>query len=153
MTKLNFPDFQFRFQQIKDKSFIFDIIRKKFIQLTPEEWVRQHFIHLLIDYYHYPKTLLKIESGHKYNQLQKRTDILVYDRQGNCFMLIECKAPEIPVSKKTFEQVSAYNKSYQAPYMAVSNGIKHYCCCIDHTNNSFIFLDNIPTYPSENLPE
>lgn len=148
MTRLNFPDFDLKLKQINGKTNIFDIIRKKFIVLTPEEWVRQHLVHLLIFHYNYPRSLIKIESGTSYNKLQKRTDIVIYNRSGECFMVVECKAPEININAKTFEQASSYNYTLKACYVLVSNGLKHFCCAINHKENSYKFIQGIPDYPN-----
>lgn len=146
MQQLNLPPFEYKIREIEGKPAIFDILRKKYIILTPEEWVRQHFIHFLISHYRYPRSLIKIESGHKYNQLQKRTDIMVYDRTGNVFLLIECKAADTPVSQKTFEQVARYNIPLKAPYIAVTNGLTHFICHVDHEKKAYRFLQDFPPF-------
>ncbi|WMJ73579.1 type I restriction enzyme HsdR N-terminal domain-containing protein [Cytophagaceae bacterium ABcell3] len=117
------------------------------IMLTPEEWVRQHFVHLLIKYYHYPKSLIKLESGLRYNKLLKRTDIVIYNRTGECFMIVECKAPEVKIDEKVFSQASVYNQTLKANYILVSNGIKHFCCFIDHKEGTSKFISGIPAFP------
>jgi len=144
MEKLNLPSFDYNIREIEGKRSIFDILRKKFVALTPEEWVRQHFIHLLINHYRYPKALMKIETGLKYNQLNKRSDIMVYDRLGNPFLIIECKSADIQVSEKTFAQASVYNSTIKARYVAVTNGLKTFCCHINHEAGSFEFVKDIP---------
>ncbi|MGI9544305.1 MAG: type I restriction enzyme HsdR N-terminal domain-containing protein, partial [Cyclobacteriaceae bacterium] len=123
---------------------IFDPIRKKFVVLTPEEWVRQHLINYLTSVLGYPKSLIKVESSLKYNKLSKRSDIMVYDRTGAPFIVIECKAPTVVLGPEVFEQASVYNKSKQAKYISVSNGLKHYCCEIDHKQGSYRFLSGLP---------
>ena len=150
MQKLNLPTFDYRMREIEGKAAIFDILRKKYIVLTPEEWVRQHFIHFLIDHYQYPKSLIKVESGHKYNHLQKRTDIKVYDREGNIYLLVECKSADTVVSQKTFEQVAHYNLAIQARYLVVTNGLTHFACCVDHENKNYKFLQDLPAFEHVN---
>src|ERR1035437_936674 len=111
MVKLNLPEYKFRIQKSEKETRIFDSIRKKFIVLTPEEWVRQNFIHYIIEEKKYPVSLIAVETGLKYNRLKKRSDIIIYDRKGNVWMIIECKAPEVKISQDTFDQVATYNMS------------------------------------------
>jgi len=122
---LNFPEFEFKIQESEGKLSIFDSLRKKYLILTPEEWVRQHMVSFLVHHRNYPKGLFSLEKEVVYNSLQKRFDILVLDRVGNPFLLIECKAPEVRLSKKTVEQVAVYNKTIGASYMGISNGRQH----------------------------
>lgn len=145
MQQLNFPPVQLNLKIIEGKYHIFDVIRKKFIVLTPEEWVRQHVIHYLLDYHQYSKGLIKIESGLKYNQLQKRTDILIFDRKATPFFLIECKAYDVKLNNKVIEQAAVYNKSLSAPYLMVSNGLDHYCCKL--IEGRYTLEDDIPKPP------
>lgn len=123
---------------------IFDIIRKKYIVLTPEEWVRQHFIHFLVFSLNYPKSLFKVESGLNYNKMQKRSDILVYDREMNPFMLVECKSFNVSINQKGFNQIGVYNSTIKAKYLILTNGIKHFCCTM--TDEGYLFLDDIPAF-------
>jgi hypothetical protein len=146
MQKLNLPSFEYKIREINGKTEIFDIIRKKFIILTPEEWVRQHFINLLIHHYKYPKSLLKVESGLKYNQLQKRSDIVVYDRTGNIFLIVECKSTDVKISQNTFEQVARYNFSLKARHIAITNGLQNFCCKVDHEKDQYEYLKDIPLF-------
>jgi hypothetical protein len=129
------------------KVYIFDNIRKKYLVLTPEEWVRQHFINYLIQDHKYPKSLIRIEGGVSYNKLQKRSDILIYNRQGKPWMLIECKSPTIKLSQKAFNQVAVYNMTIGAKYVAVTNGIIHYCYAGTNEGGEVIFLDEFPHFP------
>lgn len=122
---LNFPEFEFKIQESEGKLSIFDSLRKKYLILTPEEWVRQHMISFLVLHRNYPKGLFSLEKEVIYNSLQKRFDILVLDRAGSPFLLIECKAPEVSLSKKTVEQVAVYNKTLGASFMGISNGRQH----------------------------
>jgi hypothetical protein len=122
---LNLPNFLPRLRKENSKVYIYDVVRKKYIMLSPEEWVRQHFIHFLVQN-NYPLSLLQIEKGHQINSLQKRTDIVAYNRQGKIFLLIECKAPHIPLNQIVFEQIFVYNLTLQAPYIAITNGLEHH---------------------------
>lgn len=125
MLELNLPTFSPRLKREKDKLYIYDLVRKKYIMLTPEEWVRQHFINFLVQE-KYPLSLLSVERGHQLNQVAKRTDIVAYNRQGNIFLLIECKAPHIKLDDAVFEQIFVYNLALQTPYIAITNGIEHF---------------------------
>lgn len=148
MIKLNLPDFQFKVTKIEGKTLIFDILRKKTVVLTPEEWVRQNFIHYLIHYKNYPKSLMKLESGVKYNQLNNRYDILIYDRKGECCMLVECKAANVKITQKAFDQASRYNFTLKASHIIITNGLQHFCCHIDHESKKAEFLNDIPDFDS-----
>ena len=111
MVKLNLPAYDVGLKKEQGKIFIFDLLRKRYVVLTPEEWVRQHFIQYLINHLKYPKALIKVEGGLVFNTLQKRSDIVVFNREGNPWMMIECKAPELKLSKRTIRQASIYNHS------------------------------------------
>src|SRR5690606_23760328 len=117
MSSLNLPKFDWDIQENQGNATIFDPLRKKHITLTPEEWVRQHFVQYLIQHLKYPKSLIQLERGHAYNTLAKRTDILIYDRSGSPYMLVECKASHIKIDEKVFRQASVYNKTIQAKYL------------------------------------
>lgn len=132
---LNLPRGDFRITDSEGRLSIFDPLRKKFLILTPEEWVRQHVIHYLIHYRDYPRSLFSLEKGIKYNQIQKRFDILVLDRMGASFLLVECKAPEVKLSQQTAEQIAVYNKIVKARYIAISNGHQHICLATDSAGN------------------
>lgn len=125
LPPLNLPSFQYRLQESRGKIWIFDGIRKKFVVLTPEEWVRQHFVNFLI-VEKYPKALIKIEGGLSVNDLKKRSDIVVYNREGKPWMIVECKNPFVEIEEATLNQVAAYNSSLKANYIAVSNGLHHF---------------------------
>lgn len=133
-----------KIKEIDGKAYIFDIIRKKYILLTPEEIVRQNFLDYLILEKYYSKNLIKLEASIKYNSLQKRSDILIYDRFGRPYLLIECKAENVAITQATIEQASRYNLQIQAPFLCVTNGIKTYCFKIDFTDNSITQLSSIP---------
>jgi hypothetical protein len=125
LPQLNLPPIDARIRESPEGLMIYDRIRKKFVALGPEEWVRQHFIHLLIDQLHYPASLMKSESGLVYHKNLKRSDILVYGRDGKPFLLVECKAPGVNPGEDTVRQVAEYNKILQARFVAVSNGLRH----------------------------
>ncbi|MEO5603868.1 MAG: type I restriction enzyme HsdR N-terminal domain-containing protein [Cyclobacteriaceae bacterium] len=147
MFKLNLPEFDYKLKKASGKVWIFDGIRKKYIVLTPEEWVRQHFVHYLIHEKKYPKTLIKIEGGLRYNQLQKRTDIVVFNREAKPWMIVECKAPTTPVSPDTLTQASVYNATLKAEFLTVTNGLAHYCAHINWLERRTTLLDDTPPYP------
>ncbi|HSI77770.1 MAG TPA: type I restriction enzyme HsdR N-terminal domain-containing protein [Lunatimonas sp.] len=125
---------------------VLDVLRKKKLVLTPEEWVRQHLVHYLIEYKHYSKSLFVLEKGLKYNQLIKRLDVLVMDRMGNPYLLIECKAPEVRLSERTIEQVCLYNHTVKARYIAISNGIRHVCMSYSVEEKRFIPMTEFPDF-------
>lgn len=146
MTPLNLPARDFKIKKSQGKVWIFDGVRKKFVVLTPEEWVRQHFIYFLIERQFYPRSLFRIEGSLNYNQLQKRSDILIYDRAGKPWMLIECKSPTIKLSQKAFNQVAIYNMTIGAKYLAVTNGMVHYCYQAPAPGEEGKFLDDFPEF-------
>jgi type I site-specific restriction endonuclease len=146
MKKLNLSSYPVKLKEEGGKQFIFDFIRKKYLVNTPEEWVRQNFIQFLIQEKKYPASLIAIEKALKLNELQKRADAVVYDKNGEAIVLIEFKAPKIKITESTFEQISRYNMVFKVPYLIVSNGLNHYCCKIDFTENSFEFIKEIPDY-------
>ncbi len=146
MEKLNLPEYDFRFQRKNDKTEIFDEIRKKFLVLTPEEWVRQNLIKYLINDRGIPGGLISIEKGLEVNKLKKRTDAVVHNKAGKPIMIVECKAPSVKIKQEVFEQIARYNMSLKVPFLLVSNGHEHYCCKINFETNSFKFLKDIPLY-------
>ena len=150
MQKLNFPEYNFRFKNKENKALIFDEIRKKFIVLKPEEWVRQHCLKFLIEEKKYPKSLINVEKSLKINNLTKRYDIVVYNSDGSILLIIECKSPKIKISQDTFDQIARYNLILKASYLMVTNGLNHYYCNIDFENESYNFLKEIPSYKSWN---
>lgn len=117
------------------------------IFLTPEEWVRQHFLHLLINHLAYPKSLIKVESGLKYNNREKRSDLLVYNRAGNVFMLIECKSYKVEMGQSTLHQLATYNKVLDADYVAITNGVRHFCWQKKEDRNNYDPLEDFPSFP------
>ena len=146
MKKLNFPTYSFRFKNSENKVAIFDEIRKKFILLTPEEWVRQHTLHYLVQDNKYPKSYINVEKLIKINTLNKRYDIVVFQPNGSIFLLIECKAPEVAITQKTFDQIARYNLELKAKYLMVTNGLNHYFCQMYFENKKYIFLSELPQY-------
>jgi hypothetical protein len=146
MQELNLPTYKFRLKEENDLVYVFDTIRKKFVVLTPEEWVRQNFIQFLVSEKKYPASLVSVEVGLKYNQLQKRADVLIYNKSGQPYLMIECKAPEVKISQETFHQIAAYNMSFKVSYLVVTNGMDHFCCKMDYENNSYQFLQMVPDF-------
>lgn len=144
MIQLNLPEFAYKVKKQADKPYIYDSIRRKYLLLTPEEWVRQHFTHYLIDHLNYPRGLITTESGLKYNKLQRRTDIVVFDRQAAPYMIVECKAPSVAINQQVFNQIAVYNKVLQARLLVVSNGLQHYCCRFQAAEQRWEFLPQIP---------
>lgn len=146
MYKLNLPEAALSLKKEEGKVYIFDIIRKKYIVATPEEWVRQHFIHFLINHLKYPKALFRIEGSLAYNRLQKRSDILIRDREGKPWMLIECKSPVIKLTQKAFNQIAVYNMTIGATFLAVTNGMVHYCCPAPKGGEDARFATSFPDF-------
>ena len=146
MQKLNFPTYSFRFKNSENKISIFDSIRKKFVILQPEEWVRQHCIQFLINEKGFPKSLINIEKELTINSLKKRYDIVVFNSDGSIHLIVECKAPKIIIKQDTFDQIARYNLKLNATYLMVTNGLNHYYCQMDFKNECYTFLKEIPNY-------
>lgn len=146
MQLLNLPSFEHKLRNAEGKLWIFDIIRKKYVVLTPEEWVRQHFINYMITELKYPRTLLRVEGGLTYNKLSKRSDIVVYDRDGKPWMVVECKAPGYDLSQATLHQATAYNAALRARFLVISNGFRHYCASTDWENGVTKVLPAMPAF-------
>jgi hypothetical protein len=144
MQTLNFPTFKFRFKNSENKTSIFDVVRKKFVILTPEEWVRQHVVHYLLHVKKYPASYINVEKVIKINALNKRYDVVVFNPDGSIFLLVECKAPNITISQQTFDQIARYNGVLNADFLMVTNGINHYFCKLDYINQGYVFLKNLP---------
>lgn len=143
---LNLPEYPFKIT-LKDKQyFIFDEIRKKHLVLTPEEWVRQHFIQHLVLHRKFPKSLIQVEGGLSLNKLQKRTDIVIFNTHGERVMIIECKAPSVKISQATFDQAARYNSVHKAKWLVVTNGLRHCYAIIDHQTEQFAFVEELPEY-------
>ncbi|WP_443938342.1 type I restriction enzyme HsdR N-terminal domain-containing protein [Pedobacter sp. MW01-1-1] len=145
-TPLNLPPYPFKLTQKEEVYFIFDEIRKKHLVLTPEEWVRQHFIQYLVTEKKFPKTLIQLEGGLKLNELQKRSDILVYNTAAEKLVLIECKAPKVKINQTVFDQALRYNSIHQAPWIVLTNGVQHVYAKIDCNNGRFQFVEELPEY-------
>ena len=146
LIKLNLPSFSFKFKSMENKLYIFDILRKKNVVLTPEEWVRQNFVQYLIQDKNYPKSIIAVEKQLNINKLIKRTDILIFDKNGNPDIIVECKAPSIKINQDTFDQIARYNLKLNANYLIVTNGLQHFYCKIDHELEKYHFLKDIPDY-------
>ncbi|UKJ06483.1 type I restriction enzyme HsdR N-terminal domain-containing protein [Solitalea lacus] len=146
LTALNLPPYPFQLKQEGDKLFIFDEVRRKNLVLTPEEWVRQHFIQFLINQKNYPKGLINIEGGLKVNELSKRSDILIYNSLGHKHLLVECKASSVKLTQKAFDQLARYNSTHKVKIIVLTNGLEHYCCEVDHDKKTYRFLHEVPEY-------
>jgi hypothetical protein len=146
MQALNLPQYPIKLKEERGTKYIFDPIRKKYLVLQPEEWVRQNFIQFLIQEKGFPASLIAIEKGLKLNELQKRADIVIYDNRGEPIVLIECKSPKVKINQEVFEQVARYNMVFKVPYLIVTNGLEHYCAKVNLNANSFEFLKELPEY-------
>lgn len=146
MQILNLPPYEFKTRVEKGIKYIFDPFRSKYLVLTPEENVRQHFARYLIEELSYPATLMMSEHSLTLNKMNKRCDLIVFDRSGNPLVLVECKAPEVKISQSVFDQVARYNQVFKVSYLMVSNGLKHYCCKIDFISEKIDFLNAMPSY-------
>ena len=144
MKRLNFPNYEFRLKKEGQKRFIFDLIRKKYVQLSSEEWVRQNCIRFLIEEKRINKFSIAIEKEIEFNGIKKRFDIVSYSSEGKINLLVECKAPNIEINQKTFDQILIYNKILKSKYLMVTNGINHYYCKINEDRNNIKFLANFP---------
>jgi hypothetical protein len=145
---LNFPAFSFRTTAAAggQSSKIFDIVRRKFVWLTPEEWVRQHLLHFLVNAKDVPKSLVSVEKNLKVNGLPRRTDVLVYSKAMKKMLLAECKAPAIKITQKVFDQAARYNLSLDVKYFVLTNGLQTVCCTMDHVRGQYNFLEEIPVF-------
>ena len=146
MDELIFPPFESRIKKINGKTVIFDVIRKKFIVVTPEEWVRQHLIHYLINQMKYPKSLILVEDGMKVNKMIKRSDVVIYNRSGEIFLAVECKSTRVKLTQKSMDQLSVYNQHYKAKYLVLTNGLQLYICKMDYTKGKSEFINQFPEF-------
>jgi hypothetical protein len=146
MKQLQFPTYSFRFKNSENKVAIFDEIRKKFIIISPEEWVRQHVVQFLLQDKKYPKSHINVEKLLKINNLSKRYDVVVFKPDGNITILVECKAPEVKLTQSTFDQIARYNMTLKADYLMVTNGLNHYFCKMDYEKEKYDFLTELPEY-------
>ena len=148
MFRLNLPPYPIKIQEKGEKRQIFDFLRRKWVALTPEEWVRQHFTHFLVEQKNYPQALLANEVELRIGEKRLRCDTLLYNKELRPRMIIEYKAPNIQIQQKTFDQISVYNLLLKVDYLVVSNGLLHYCCKMDYERQSYQFLEDIPNYES-----
>ena len=146
MYELNLPKYGIKIKNDKRHQSIFDVLRRKYVALTPEEWVRQHFVHFLIEHKGYPKALMANEIQLAIGNKKLRCDSVLYDRTLKPRMIIEYKAPTVSITQKVFDQITIYNMLLHVDYLVVSNGIKHYCCRMDYANQKYLFLEDIPDY-------
>jgi hypothetical protein len=146
MQVLNFPSYDFRFKNSENKIYIFDVVRKKFVILQPEEWVRQHVVHFLITEKKYPLSLINVEKQVKLNSLVKRYDIIVFKSDGSIQLLVECKAPEINILQSSFDQIAQYNMQLKSDYLMLTNGLHHFFCKMDFEKEKYSFLRDIPDF-------
>ncbi|MEK9603508.1 MAG: type I restriction enzyme HsdR N-terminal domain-containing protein [Flavobacteriaceae bacterium] len=148
MEKLNFPDFEFSFKSKENKPHIFDPIRKKWLVLNPEEWVRQHCIQYLLNFKNVPLGLIQVEKKININQTEKRYDLVVFNRNQSISLLVECKAPSVNLTQKVFDQIARYNSILKSDYLMLTNGFKHFFCKMDYTKGQYVFLNDLPNYNS-----
>lgn len=144
---MHFSQYDFRIRDTEGQTRIFDIIRKKYVVLTPEEWVRQHIIHYLVHDHAYPKSLISVEKQLKVNTLIRRTDIVLYAHNGKPVLIVECKAPDIQLTQSTLDQAARYNITLQVPFLWISNGSRHVLCRTDHINAQWSVLETLPPTP------
>ena len=146
MHALNFPRYSFRFKNSENKIAVFDVLRKKFVILTPEEWVRQHVVNFLLTEKKMPQSLLNVEKQLRVNQMLKRYDLLVYNPDGSIHLGVECKAASVPITQETFDQIARYNLALNARYLMVTNGLQHYYCQMDYEQEKYHFLQDLPEW-------
>ena len=146
LQPLNLPPYPFKISDSNGQLTLFDEIRKKHLVITPEEWVRQHFVQYLINQKKYPKTLIKLEGGVKLNGMARRTDIVVFNPAGEKILMVECKAPSVAINQKVFDQVARYNITHKIGLLAVTNGLQHYYCTVDFNNQNYKFIEDLPEY-------
>lgn len=146
MLQLNLPSYNFRIKEQNKKLLIFDSQRKRYVSLTPEEWVRQHFIQFLIEAKGYPSALLAVEKQLNINGMKKRCDAILYDMDANPVMIIEFKAPNVAINQQTFDQVAVYNANLKVDFFIISNGFEHYCCRVNTKTTQYEYFSEIPDY-------
>ena len=146
MHALNLPAYEARITTNDGKRQIFDPLRKSYVALTPEEWVRQHFVNFLLNVKGFPATLMANEVAITLNGMKKRCDTVVYDKALKPRVIVEYKAPTVKITKEVFAQISRYNLTLKVDYLIVSNGLQHYCCMMDYASNTYRFLQEIPEY-------
>lgn len=146
MQQLNLPPYGIKIRNTNGHRTVLDILRRKYVALTPEEWVRQHFVHFLIEHKGYPATLLANEVQLTVGDKQLRADSVLYDNGLHPRMIMEYKAPTVKITQKVFDQITVYNMLLKVDYLIVSNGISHYVCKMDYDNQKYLFLRDIPNY-------
>lgn len=146
MSRLNLPSFDTKIVEKDGKPFVLDVIRRQYVALTPEEWVRQHFVHFLINDRGFPKSLMSNEVRLKFNGMSRRCDTVVYDRTLRPRVIVEYKAPTVNITRQVFDQICRYNMVLRVDYLIVSNGLVHYCCKMDYETCGYTFLSEIPHY-------
>lgn len=146
MWQLNLPEYKFKIKKTADKLFILDTLRKKFVKLTPEEWVRQNFIQYLILNKQFPASLIALESQIEVNGMKKRCDAIIYNKSAQPIIIIEFKAPSITINQSTFDQAAVYNSKLHIDYFIISNGIQHFFCQINHEKMNYHFFTDIPDF-------
>ena len=150
MKKLNLPTYSFNIKLIEQRKYIFDFIRKKFVILTPEEWVRQNFLKYLVEEKKYPASLIFVEKEFKLNNLSKRSDAVIYSKSGEPVLIVECKAASIKIDQKVFDQIARYNMQLKVDFLVITNGLEHFCCKLDYLNKKYLFLKEVPEYNNLN---
>lgn len=151
MKNLNFPSYNFRIKNSENNTYIFDVIRKKFVVLQPEEWVRQNCIQFLINEKNFPVSLINVEKVVQINGLNKRYDIVVYNSDGSIYLIVECKAPRVKISQSAFDQIARYNLALKASCLMVTNGLNHYFCTMDHNLGIYNFFKELPSYVKKKI--
>lgn len=146
LPKLNFPSYDFRLRENSSRPEIFDQVRKVWVTLTPEEWVRQHVIRWIVEEKNYPASLLAVEKSITVNGLTKRCDIVAFNKSGIPILVIECKAHDVEISQAVFDQAARYNLTLNVNLFLLTNGLKHFCCVADHEKQSYDFLKELPAF-------
>ncbi len=146
MEKLNFPEFEFSFKSKENKPYIFEPIRKKWLILNPEEWVRQNCIQFLLKEKNVPLGLIQVEKKININHTEKRYDLIVFKPDQSIYILVECKAPSVDLSQKVFDQIARYNTVLKSDYLMLTNGLKHVFCQMDYQKGQYLFLPDLPNY-------
>jgi type I site-specific restriction endonuclease len=146
MPKLNLPNAVLKTKLVEGTMQVFDVVRKRYLVLTAEEWVRQHFIHYLNSKKNYPLGLMGVEKMVKYNEQSTRADIVLYTNEGNPNMIVECKAPQVKITQDSFNQIAKYNFNLRVDFLLVTNGMQHFCCAMDYENKKITFLEEIPQF-------
>lgn len=146
MEMLNLPEFTFRYKEEAGKKFIFDEIRRKYVVLTPEEWVRQNFLRFMSEHLQYPASLTGVEKMLKVNGLSQRCDIVLFNRKGSAVLVVECKAPSVTIGDATLAQAARYNTSLKVPYLVLTNGLHHFCIFTNTKTGEFSAMKGFPAF-------